>query len=163
MTLVEVIGGLTLLATLLVAVLLARGRYMRQAAAADRRLQAVAAADLLLTRLRQDPASLPRSGAGQISADDQLSWRTQIIPNPEVNDMGAQVLQLQILDDRPVAAANPIVTTIELVIAPESKATPATNPSSAASKQSTKRPKTSKLRSADNLSTPAPPRKRKAK
>ena len=62
MTLVEVVGGLALLATLLVAALLAQGRYMRQAASADRRLQAVTAADALLTSWRLDPRSLPHSG-----------------------------------------------------------------------------------------------------
>ena len=67
MTLIEVVGGLALLGTLLVAVLLAKAKYTRQAATADRKLQAVAAADELLTAWRQDPNALPRDGSGPVA------------------------------------------------------------------------------------------------
>ena len=112
MTLVEVIGGLALLATLLVATLLARTRYIHQAAVADRRLQAVRAADTLLTAWHQDTRSLPRAGAGIIPGDDQLAWRTQTLPSPEATDLGAVVVQLQILDTRPESAASPPLTSV---------------------------------------------------
>jgi hypothetical protein len=119
MTLVEVVGGLGLLATLLVALLLAKARFTRQAAAADRRLQAVAAADALLSGWHQDPRSLPRSGGGAVSGDGQFSWRTQRVANAPINDMGAAVVRLEILDDRSEAAANPVVTSVEFVVEPE--------------------------------------------
>src|SRR3954452_23578105 len=93
MTLVEVVGGLALLATLLVGVLLAQGRYTRQAAAADRRLHAIAAADALLTSWRLDPHSLPRSGTGVVAGDSQLTWRTQTVLNPSVNELEAEVVR----------------------------------------------------------------------
>src|SRR5688500_6139833 len=84
MTLVEVVGGLALLGTLLVAVLLARGRYIRQAAIADRRLQAVAAADALLAQWHQDPRSLPRAASGDVPGDGQFTWRTRTVSNGSV-------------------------------------------------------------------------------
>jgi type II secretory pathway pseudopilin PulG len=79
MTLIEVVGGLALLGTLLVAVLLAKAKFTRQAATADRKLQAVAAADELLTVWRQDPNALPRDGSGSVAGDRQLSWRTRTV------------------------------------------------------------------------------------
>src|SRR3954453_12241352 len=75
MTLVEVVGALGLLATLLVALLLARVRYTHQAALAERRLQAVAAAEALLATWHQDPRSLPRAGGGMLAGEGQRSWR----------------------------------------------------------------------------------------
>src|SRR4051812_8008804 len=79
MTLIEVVGGLALLGTLLVGVLLAKAKFTRQAATADRKLQAVSAADELLVAWRQDPLALPRDGVGTVpggGGDRQLSWRT---------------------------------------------------------------------------------------
>ena len=108
-----------LLATLLVALLMAKARYTRQAAAAHRRLQAVAAADALLSAWHQDPQALPRSGGGVIFGDSGFSWRTQGIPNAVVNDMGAAVVRLEILDDRTEAAGNPVITSVEIVVEPE--------------------------------------------
>src|SRR4051794_8506660 len=81
MTLVEVVAALALLGTLLAAVLVVRVRYARQSAAAERRLQAVAAADALLSAWHRDPRSLPRFGSGQVAGDAQLAWRTAVVPN----------------------------------------------------------------------------------
>ena len=116
MTLVEVVGALGLLATLLVALLLARARYTHQAALAQRRLQAVAAADALLATWHQDPRSLPRAGGGMFAGEGQLSWRTQRVASPAVTDMGAAVVRLEILDDRAEAVANPVITSVEFVV-----------------------------------------------
>jgi hypothetical protein len=110
MTLVEVIGGLALLATLLVALLLARGRFTHQAALADRRLAAIGAADALLTSWHQDPASLMRGGSGTIAGNDDLFWRTHIVDSPAVNQLDAQVVRLEILDNR-----QQILTSVEFV------------------------------------------------
>src|SRR4051812_18789944 len=101
MTLVEVVAALALLGTLLAAVLVVRVRYARQSAAAGRRLQAVAAADALLAGWHADPRSLPRFGSGRVDGDAQLGWRTAVVPNRDVNDLGVDVVRLEILDDRP--------------------------------------------------------------
>jgi hypothetical protein len=116
MTLVEVVGALGLLATLLVALLLARARYTHQAALAQRRLQAVAAADALLASWHQDPRSLPRAGSGAVDGEGKLSWRTQSVLDPAVNEMGAAVIRLEILDDRAEAAGNPVINSVEFVV-----------------------------------------------
>jgi hypothetical protein len=116
MTLVEVVGALGLLATLLVALLLARVRYTHQAALAERRLQAVAAAEALLATWHQDPRSLPRAGGGAVAGERQFLWRTQSALNGAVNELGAAVVRLEILDDRPEAPANPVITSVEFVV-----------------------------------------------
>jgi type II secretory pathway pseudopilin PulG len=115
MTLIEVVGGLALLGTLLVAVLLAKAKFTRQAATADRKLQAVAAADELLTVWRQDPNALPRDGSGPVAGDRQLSWRTRTVANREVAALGAQTVRLEVLDDR---AAGAVLATVEIVVEP---------------------------------------------
>src|SRR4051812_22873145 len=104
MTLVEVVAALAMLGTLLVAVLLARAAYVRQAAAADRRLQAIAAADALLAAWHRDPASLPRGGSGVVAGDGQFSWRTRAVANPDAAALGAETLRLEVLDDRAAGA-----------------------------------------------------------
>lgn len=129
MTLVEVVAGLALLGTLLAAVLVVRARYARQSAAAERRLQAVAAADALLAAWHTDPRLLPRYGSGRVDGDAQLAWRTALVPNREVNDLGAQVVHLEILDDRP-AAASAVLTSVEFVVG-EQASRPATQPADA--------------------------------
>jgi hypothetical protein len=115
MTLVEVVAALAMLGTLLVAVLLARAGYVRQAAAADRRLQAVAAADALLAAWHRDPASLPRSGSGMVAGDGQFSWRTRAVANPDAAALGADTLRLEVLDDR---AAGAVLVGVEFVADP---------------------------------------------
>jgi hypothetical protein len=109
---------LGLLATLLVAVLLAKARYTRQAANADRRLAAVAAADKLLSTWYQNPVALPRTGAGIIPGDAGFAWRTQVVSNPEINKLTADVVRLEILDNRRESVADSVLTSVEFVIEP---------------------------------------------
>ena len=54
-TLLEVLLGLAILATLLTSVVIARGRFMRQWADADRRSRLLAAADHLMEELSKKP------------------------------------------------------------------------------------------------------------
>jgi len=127
MTLVEVVGGLGLLATLLVALLMAKARYTRQSAVADRRLRAVAAAESLLVGWRQDARSLPRNGGGGVAGEEGLVWRTRVVPNAEVNEMGAAVVRLEILDERRVDESDrsAVVTAVEFVVEKEEAVAPA--------------------------------------
>jgi type II secretory pathway pseudopilin PulG len=127
MTLVEVVGALVLLGTLLVALLTARARYTRQSASSDRRLRAVAAADELLTEWRRNPASLPRSAAGRVARDSDLAWRTLPVPNAPIQELGGAVVRLEIVDERPTAA-DPIVASVEFVVEPEPARAAATAP-----------------------------------
>src|SRR3954469_13058968 len=81
LTLVEVVAGLALLATLLVAVLGTKARVTRQWAHANRRLEAIAAADKLLAAWWATPATFPRKSSGNVAGDAGLSWRTTPVGN----------------------------------------------------------------------------------
>lgn len=70
------LAGLALLGTLLVAILLAKSEHQRQHRQAQRTLQAVRAADALLTEWWIEPGTLPRHGEGPVPEQPALRWRT---------------------------------------------------------------------------------------
>jgi hypothetical protein len=116
MTLLEVVAGLALLASLLGAVVMAKGRYARQAAAADRRLQAVAAADALLAGWHLNPRSLPQafSGSAAVPGDAGLAWRLRPVANGGVEELGGRVVRVEILDER--VTPSPVIVAVETVV-----------------------------------------------
>ena len=97
-TLVEVLLGLVLLATLLVWILTARTRAARQTAVARARENASRSADRLLTRWWADPAFFPRSAAGVMPDAPQFTWRTRVVDNPSARSLGASVVRLEVRD-----------------------------------------------------------------
>jgi hypothetical protein len=129
MTLLEVVAGLALLASLLGALVMAKARYVRQAAAADRRVEAVAAADELLAGWHQNPRSLPRelSGSGAVSGDRRLAWRLRPVANAGVEELGGRVVRLEVLDER--LAPPPVLVAVETVVGE-----PAQSPTTASTK-----------------------------
>jgi hypothetical protein len=122
MTLVEVVAGLALLGSVLVGILLARGACLRQTARSNRRLEAVAAADALLTAWHQDPALLKPEGGGPLAGDGQLAWRTAIVPSAEARSLGARIVRLEVFDQRVVASPWPVLASVEFLIEPENSA-----------------------------------------
>ena len=117
MTLVEVVAGLALLGSVLVALLLARAAYLRQWARADRQLQAVAAADELLTvwhrsRHRCNPKAsglFPATtswhgGPGLFLGRSRRAGRT----GRALGSFGRAL----------VANASPVLATVDFVVAP---------------------------------------------
>lgn len=117
MTLIEVVASLALLASLLVGLLLAKARYTRQSALADRRIEAVRAVDRLLAAWWAEPARFPRRGTGPIDGAADLSWRTSLVANPTLNELGAQVVRLEVIDDRPGAPPpEGVLATVEVVL-----------------------------------------------
>ena len=130
MTLLEVVAGLALLASLLGAVVMAKARHARQAAAADRKLQAVRAADELLAGWHQNPRTLPPgfSGAGVVPGEARLAWRLRPVSNGGIEQLGGRVVRLEILDER--LAPSPVVTAVETVVAEPAAVTkpPTTKP-----------------------------------
>jgi len=100
MTLVEVVAGLVVLGTLLAAVTVARGRFVRQGAEADRRLQATRAVDALLSQwLSGSPQAVPMRGQGPLigGAANQV-WRTQVVRDPAAMELGAIVVRLEVFE-----------------------------------------------------------------
>ena len=116
LTLIEVIAGLALLGWLLSAVVLAKARYTRQLAQANRGIEAIEAADSLLASWWQDKADvpLPLSGWGEVPDSNGLNWRTSQVTNEAVEDLGAVVIRLEITD-RQTSPPAAVLTTVDLV------------------------------------------------
>ena len=96
MTLIEVLAGLALLAGLVVGIVSVKARCARQWTHANRRLAAVAAAESLLSRWWQDPASFPRAREGAVEGNAGLVWRTRVVRNAEVEALGASTVRLEV-------------------------------------------------------------------
>lgn len=128
-TLIEVMAGLAILGSVLVAVVMARGRYLEQSVAARHKAEAVRVADGLLTQWWSDPERLPRSDSGEVEG---FRWETQSRQPEALADLQAEVLTLSLFPpdeaDDAEAEYEPILD-IEIVIpappeAPEAPETP---------------------------------------
>jgi type II secretory pathway pseudopilin PulG len=80
LTLLEVLAGLALLATLLAGVLTAYGNHVRQVRRTQLRLKAADAADRMLTDWFQRPGGFPEEGCGTVEMFDGKAKEK----NPEV-------------------------------------------------------------------------------
>jgi hypothetical protein len=110
------VAALALLSTLLVAVLTIKARVTRQAAHAQRRLEAVAAADRLLAGWWRDVKRLPRSGGGRVPGDAGLAWRTTPVANAPVNALAASVIRLEVIDARNQDMRGAVLASVEVVL-----------------------------------------------
>jgi len=98
-TLIEVLAGLVVLGTLLASMAVARGRFMRQWADADRRLQAVHGADALLARWLASPAShVPAPSSGALDGAPGFTWRTTVMRDRGATSLGAFIVRLDVFD-----------------------------------------------------------------
>ena len=97
MTLIEVVGGLALLAAVLGGELAIKARCTRQARITDERRRAIEAADVLLSLWWQQTDTFPRAGAGSVSGSPEFEWRTRTVPNVAAQRLGAQVVRLEVL------------------------------------------------------------------
>lgn len=93
------VAGLALLSTLLVAVLTTQARVTRQWSHAQRKLEAVDAADRLVTGWWTDVGQFPRRAAGRVPGGGGLAWRTTPVANPELNAMNVSVVRVQVFED----------------------------------------------------------------
>ena len=98
-TLIEVLAGLLLLGTLLVSVTVARGRFIQQWTAADRKLTAIRWADSQIAQWLAGPVTaVPVGGEGTLDAPAKCSWRTRRVADTSAESLGAAVIRLEIID-----------------------------------------------------------------
>ncbi len=103
-TLIEALLGLVVVSTLLVTVALARGRFLRQWADADRRLADCRAADALIAGwVAGPPSAIPLDGRGSLAPPATATWRTHVVRSPAAATLAAVVVRLDLFD-RPAAA-----------------------------------------------------------
>jgi prepilin-type N-terminal cleavage/methylation domain-containing protein len=96
-TLIEVLAGLVILATLLVAVSVARGRFLRQWADADARLRAARAADVLMASWTSgDTIAVPANASGPLDGVRGGRWRTRVIPSASAADVSTRIVRLEV-------------------------------------------------------------------
>ena len=99
-TLLEVLLGLAILATLLASVIVARGRFIRQWADADRRLRMIDAADRLMGQLSNDSPEQLDHASGSIPELADCQWQTHLLNDASAAAIGAYKFQLQMVDTR---------------------------------------------------------------
>lgn len=109
MTLIEVLGALVLLAILTTSFLVAKGQFLRQQSAAERRLDAAQAADALLSQWWQEKDHTWEEAAGGFEAHPGLTWRLVRLPHDQVDDMELELLQLEVRETQQSAAGKPLV------------------------------------------------------
>lgn len=113
MTLVEVVAGLALMATLLVSILIAFGTHVGQVRAAENRMRAIAYADGLLSHWLIS-GSLPAVGeSGRIEGTDDLWWRMVDGENRSRAPLELHTLRLDVIQ-RAKMHDDQIVTSVEL-------------------------------------------------
>ena len=114
-TLLEVVVGLMLLATVLVASLLALGKQRRILRQANDRQQAISLADTLLTAWHQTTAGIPLRGAGPIAERPGWWWQTEVIANRVIFGKSHPVIRLQIIDRSATAVNQSVLLSIEML------------------------------------------------
>jgi hypothetical protein len=99
MTLIEVLAGLVVLGTVLASVTIARGRFMRQAARAQQKIEATRAIDeMISTWLIGPPDELPVPSQGSLNGSRNLAWRTSWRFDRAAESLGARVVRLDVVD-----------------------------------------------------------------
>jgi hypothetical protein len=108
-TLIEVLAGLLVLGTLLVSVAMARARFMRQAADAERSIRATRAADALLaTWLTGSTPSVPAPAEGPLQDTPDFVWRTRVIRDPAAARLDAVIVRFEVFN-RLSESASPVL------------------------------------------------------
>jgi len=115
MTLIEVVTGLAILGTILAAVVLAKAKHTRQLARADRQLEAVTATDQMLSAWWLTPDTIPRSGSGRLPGLPNLSWKTRVTENIPLGNTTADVVRLEVRDERSTDS-QPTLITLDLIL-----------------------------------------------
>lgn len=114
-TLIEVVLGLVLMATLLVGILLAIGRHQHIHRLSAERNAAAELADNLLTDWFASPQGVPLSGYGTLPSMPRWSWRTSVVANRTVVGRVFPVVELEIFSSTPSPVGRPALLSIEIL------------------------------------------------
>lgn len=138
-TLVEVLGGLVLIGVVLTGLLKARADLKRQSYRAQRKAIAIEIADHLLNTWWANLEEFPIGQHGQVTLDQiaptdpwpweahkagEMSWRTTQRLDDVAERLGARIVRLEIIDDRPMETGKVLVS-VELLLPEEDEPTDA--------------------------------------
>ena len=115
MTLIEIVAGLVILGTILASLAVARGRFARQWAAADRKLVAAKALDELIAEWMQTPR-VPVNREGALPGAKGFIWKTRAARNPETALLQTAVVRVEVFDRREKVANAPPVIGVDLLV-----------------------------------------------
>lgn len=118
MTLVEVVAALVILGTILAALAVARGRFTRHWAEADRKLAATKALDALITEWTDGPfASVPINRQGRLPNTRTCIWRTRALRTADAARLTAVVVRVEVFDRGDEQKSNGVpVASIDLLV-----------------------------------------------
>ncbi len=95
MTLIEVVTGLVILGTVLASLAIARGRFARQWADADRKLAATRALDAQIAEWMNLPTpAVPLRGEGALTGVPGCIWRTETRRDAEGTRLSAVIVRV---------------------------------------------------------------------
>ncbi len=97
-TLMEVVVGLVLMASVLVASLLAFSAHRKQLRNADAKIAAISIADELLYRLSESRDGIPLSATGPIANQPNWFWRTRPTGNIVATGVPVRVIRFEIVE-----------------------------------------------------------------
>jgi len=128
-TLVEVVAGLTLLASLGAAVVVAFGAHRRQLHLAQNRLIAAEAADQLLAMWYSADQPIPRDASGFVPVgNESWIWRTRRINRPQrVGPVTAEIVRLEVLPSFTSDGSQRPLASVELLVPPPPSTAPNDN------------------------------------
>ena len=125
---IEVVAGVVVLATVVAAVAIARGRFLRQWGDAERKLTAAREVDAMMTRWMDAPGALVVPSHGALEKTRGCEWAVQYVADPQAQTLGARVVRLEVVDRR-VTNAKPVLSIDFLVhYAPRLATRPTTGP-----------------------------------
>ena len=97
-TLLEVVVGLTLMASVLVGSLLSFSAHHQQRRIADAKIAAVTVADQLLDELSGTREGVPAVGRGMIAGRPNWFWRTNVIGTAAPAEIPMRVIRLEVVE-----------------------------------------------------------------
>tara|TARA_R110002049_G_scaffold4601_5_gene32723 strand:+ start:1012325 stop:1012750 length:426 start_codon:yes stop_codon:yes gene_type:complete len=113
-TLLEVVVGLILMATVLIGSMLSYSAHQRQLVASDKRIAAVSFADDLLSQLTAGQRRMPTSIRGVVAAQPNWYWQTAIIGRTAPMNVPMDVVRLSVFEVRPDGTVQ-VLTSVDVV------------------------------------------------
>ncbi len=114
-TLLEVVVGLVLMATLVASSMVAVSAHRRSLALAGEKRRAVEHADRLLTFWYEDTGEVPDFGQGVIADDPAWTWRIAPIGQRSVCGIAVNVLRLEILAVTAASRSPQVLSSVEVL------------------------------------------------
>ena len=125
-TLVEVVAGMTLLASLATGVVLAYGAHQKQLRRAELRIDAVHVADQLLAQWYSGEEAVPRNRRGRVFAEgERWIWKTETTEVALIGSLPVERIRVEVHwewirhDQPPLAVVELIAPLDETTSAPE--------------------------------------------